>query len=71
MIFSLHNKRECQILILLNDVFFGDGLETKRAACHEGGPWPIAHNAVLRRKKYKFRGRGATQKHSISSLGLM
>lgn len=57
------------MLTLFNDVFSGDGLETKRAACHEGGPWPIAHIAVLRREKYKFRGRGATQKHSVSSLG--
>lgn len=68
MIFSLQERRECQMPASLNDVFFGEGLEAKHAAHPEGGLWLIAHAAVLRTNKYEFRWRGATQKHSIYAL---
>lgn len=68
MIFSLQDRKECQMPALLNDVFFGNGLETKHAAHPKGGLWLIAHTAVVKRNKYEFKWRYATQKHSIYAL---
>lgn len=52
----------------LNDVFFGNGLETKYVAHLKGGLWLSAYTAVFRINKYEFGWGRATQKHSIYAL---
>jgi len=45
---------------VLNDIFLGNGLETKHAAHHKTGLWLFAHTAMHQRNKYELGRRGAT-----------